>query len=85
MEETAAQTAAINELNALPASRTRSKTVKDLTTYALGYAAVLIAAIAVMGLLASTAGPASADASDPPSVVAQAEATQAAATMNMPF
>jgi hypothetical protein len=59
--------------------------VKDLTTYALCYAAVLIAAIAVIGLLASTAGPASADASDPPSVVVQAEAMQVAATMNMPF
>jgi len=59
--------------------------VKDLTTYALGYAAILIAAIAVIGLLASTAGPASADASDPPPVVAQAQATQVAATLNTPF
>jgi len=59
--------------------------VKDLTTYALSYAAVLTAAIAVVGLLASTIDPAPAGASEPQVVVVQADTTHAAATMNIPF
>lgn len=59
--------------------------MKDLTTYALSYAAVLTAAIAVVGLLASTLDPAPAGASEPQAVMAQANTTHAAATMNIPF
>lgn len=59
--------------------------MKDLTTYVLGYAAILTAAIAVMGLLASTADPATAGMSEPQAVVFQADTTQVAATMNIPF
>lgn len=59
--------------------------MKDLTTYALGYAAILIAAIAVMGLLASTADPATAGTPEPQVVVVQADTTHVAATMNIPF
>lgn len=58
--------------------------MKDLTTYALSYAALLTAAIAVMGLLASTFDPASARAPEPQIVVVQADATPAT-TMNLPF
>jgi hypothetical protein len=59
--------------------------VKDLTTYALSYAAVLTAAIAVMGLLASTIDPARLRASEPEAMVVQADTAHAAATMNIPF
>lgn len=59
--------------------------MKDLTTYALCYAAVLTAALAVAGLITSTADPAPAGAAQPQVVVVQANATHAAATMNIPF
>lgn len=58
--------------------------MKDLTTYALCYAALLIAAIAVMGLLASTLDPAAAGVPESQAVVAQAGAAPAT-TMNLPF
>lgn len=59
--------------------------MKDLTTYALSYAAVLAAAIAIMGAFASTAGPAQAGPSEPQVVVAENGPTYVAATMNIPF
>ena len=59
--------------------------MKDLTTYALCYAAVLTAAIAVMGLLASTIDFAPAGAAEPQVVAVQADTTHVAATMNIPF
>lgn len=60
--------------------------MKDLSTYALGLAAVLIAAIAVAGgLLATTTEPAPTGSAQPPAVAVQADAAGVAATMNIPF
>ena len=58
--------------------------MKDLTTYALCYAALLTAAIAIMGLLASTFDPVAAGAPEPQVVVVQTDATPPT-TMNLPF
>ncbi|HEY1139883.1 MAG TPA: hypothetical protein VGE88_06720 [Lysobacter sp.] len=57
--------------------------MKDLSTYALCYVAVLGAALAVAGLLASTRDPA--PAAKPQAVAVQTAAAHAAATMNIPF
>lgn len=59
--------------------------MKDLTTYALCYAAVLTAALAVAGLISSTSDPAPAASAQPQAVAMQADATHAAATLNIPF
>lgn len=59
--------------------------MKDLTTYALCHAAVLTAAIAVIGLLATAPDPLPAEASGPQLTVVQADTTHAVATMNIPF
>jgi hypothetical protein len=59
--------------------------VKDLTTYALCYAAVLTAAIAVAGLVTSTSEPVAAASAEPRAVVVQADDTHAVATLNIPF
>lgn len=62
-------------------------TVNDLSTYALCCAAALVAAIAVAGLIISTAEPAtpaSTVSAEPQSVVVQSDA-RIAATMNIPF
>lgn len=59
--------------------------MKDLTTYALSYAAVLTAAIAVMGLIASTADPVQAEPAEAQVAAAQPATAHAAATMNIPF
>lgn len=59
--------------------------MKDLTTYALSFAAVLTAAIAVIGLLSTTIDPPSARAGEPEVMVVQADTAHAAATMNIPF
>ena len=86
--ETAAQTAAIEEPQVLAVSENQEPTVKDLTTYALCYAAVLTAAIAVMGLITSTSGrsgPVAAASAEPPVVVVQADDSHAVATLNIPF
>lgn len=58
--------------------------MKDLTTYALSFAAVLTAAIAVIGLLSSSIDPPSSRADTPEVMVVQATAP-VAATMNIPF
>ena len=59
--------------------------MKDLTTYALCYAAVLIAAIAVTGLITSTSKPVAAASAEPQAVVVQADDIHAVATLNIPF
>lgn len=59
--------------------------MKDLTLYALCAAAVLIAAVAVSGLLASRAVPVPPGASQPQATVAQTGTPRVAATMNIPF
>lgn len=59
--------------------------MKDLTTYALSLAAVLTAAIAVVGLLSSTIDPPRARAAEPEVMVAQADTAHAPASMNIPF
>ena len=56
--------------------------MKDLSTYALCYVALLGAALAVAGLIASTRDPAPPAASK---VAVQQTATHAAVTMNTPF
>lgn len=59
--------------------------MKDLTTYALSLAAVLTAAIAVIGLLTTTIDPPNPRADTPEVMVVQADTAHAAATMNIPF
>lgn len=59
--------------------------MKDLSTYALCFAAVITAAIAVAGLLATTTDPAPAGADQPQAAVVHAVETRVAATMNIPF
>ena len=59
--------------------------MKDLTTYALSFAAVLTAAIAVIGMLSTTIDPPSVRADAPEVMVVQADTAHAAATMNIPF
>ena len=83
-EEAATQTAAIEEPHVFQTLENQEQPVKDLTTYALGYAALLTAAIAVMGLLASTADPATPDTNETQVAIVQADAMPAT-TMNVPF
>jgi hypothetical protein len=77
-EGTAAQTASVESRLA----KRQESTVKDLSTYALCYVALLGAALAVAGLIASTRDPAP---PAPPKVAVQQTATHAAVTMNTPF
>ena len=81
----AAQTAAVEEPPSPSSLENQEQEAKDLTTYAISYAAVLAAAIAVMGLLASTIDATPADSPASQVVVAQAGGAHDAATMNIPF
>lgn len=57
--------------------------MKDLSTYLQGYAAVLLAAISVVGLLAATTGPSAPAA--PQAVVVDFDDARAVTSMNIPF